>query len=389
MNNQAETVAHNISLQSAGKWLLNSGIQNNESDYNSHGGMHAWFDLDTKTFSFLYPEITGYAVNIFLFLYDLFPEEQYLFKAKKAAQWLLETYQENPWVPNRVSNNQKSDGYLNSHTFTFDNWIVVYGLARLYEVTGKEVYLNKALEIADFLICFLQKENGMFYPLFNAEKMEPEETNDKWSRQSGSFHAKAIFALLKLHQITQGGRFYESAERLTRAVLSLQEPDGRFITHDVSRSTLLHPHLYTLEGLACFGFIREDVKSIEAIQKGVEWILKYQNENGSCYCFFQEGKFRPYIRVDVLAQTLRMGSILVLNKKALHLQPHLAKLRDSLIRYQFQSGAQQGGFLYGQEENGISHNHVNSWVTMFATQALWLYDFYLKENRNYNFDYFV
>ena len=391
MSNQIESVAiQSTPTELVAKWLLNSQIQNSQPNPKFKGGMHAWFDQDTKSYSFLYSEITGYSINAFLFLYHLLNEKRFLNKAEEAAAWLINVaYQPKSGVQTKFPNSENKESYFESWTFTFDNWIVAYGLANLFEVSRKNKYLEVAVDIADFLLSKTQTEIGMFYPVYNIQAKKPETTYDKWSRQPGSFHAKALLALLKLNKITNEKRYHLAAEKLALAVLTIQQPNGRFITHDQSGSTLLHPHLYTLEGLAAFGFAKENFQIVESVQKGIEWVLKNQNSDGSIYCFFENGSFRPYIRADILAQTLRMGSILVSHGHFLRYKQSLNRLRNCLITYQVKSGPQTGGYLYGQEENGKVHNHVNSWVSMFAAQALAIHDSFLVDNRPYHFDFFV
>ncbi len=387
MTHQADSViVQNSPAHLATQWLLNSQIQNSGVNPKFKGGMHAWFDQEKRSYSFLYSEITGYSINAFLFFYDLLREERFLQKAVEAARWLIEVaYQPKTGVRTRVG---EDDGYFSTWTFTFDNWIVVYGLLNLYEIKNDPQYLQTALDIADFLLENVRLENGLFNPVYNIQTKKAEASYDKWSRQPGSFHAKSLFGLLKLFQITKEKRFEEAAIRLVDAVLPIQQFDGRFITHNGSQSTLLHPHLYTLEGLACFGFTYKDFRVIEAVQKGLEWILNQQNSDGSVYCYFESGSYRPCVRVDTLAQTLRIGSILSLYGSS-GFESSLDALRSCLVRYQINSGAQRGGFLYGQEENGQHHNHVNSWVSMFAAQALWLYDSFRPEKRTYLLSHFV
>ena len=65
------------------EWLVNSGIQ------AENGGYYAWFNSTEARYSFLYSEITGYAITSLLFLNKLFRDEHYLLSAKKAANWII------------------------------------------------------------------------------------------------------------------------------------------------------------------------------------------------------------------------------------------------------------------------------------------------------------
>ena len=95
-------------------------------------------------------------------------------------------------------------------------------------------------------------------------------------------------------------------------------------------------------------------------------------------------------RVDVLAQTLRIGSILNMYTNAM--QIHQAQLEHVALRLsgrQVRDGSEKGAFIYGQEETGAIHEHANAWVTMFAAQALWLYDASQRDQTKYEFEFFI
>lgn len=373
------------------EWLVNSGIQNLEANPQVNGGVHAWFNQETGKFSFLYSEITAYAVNAFLFLYQFTNDIRYLERAKSAANWLLRVaWRINGGVKTRLELDDESTPYFSHRTFTFDNWIVAYALCNLYKVTGETVYLEKGNELGKFLMAQTTREDGLFYPIFDVEAQKPESPNDKWSRQSGSFHVKALFALIDLSDLTKNSLYLDCASKLAKAVLALQKDDGRFITQENNQTTLLHPHLYTLEGLFYLGYKRNQPECFKAVEKGLQWIFDSHQDRDSICCFFQDGHFLPYVRVDTLAQTLRLGTILIgMGRSLPNLRRRLEHLRTQLLSYQIHSGPHRGGFLYGQEENGLIHRHVNAWVSMFAMQALLIYDVLNKQENTYKFDFFV
>ena len=173
--------------------------------------------------------------------------------------------------------------------------------------------------------------------------------------------------------------------------LDLQQSDGRFVTQATEASTHLHPHSYTLEGLLDYGRAYQDKKVLELVKKGIQWALNHQLKDGGIFCFYAGQQFLPYVRVDVLAQTLRLAAIFSQYDSPFRSenQKKLELLRQKLLTSQVISGAQEGGFFYGQEENGLIHYHVNAWVTMFASQALWLYDDLQSNAPAYTFDFFV
>lgn len=53
------------------------------------GGFYSWYDLKDKSYPYLYSEITGYGITTLLFLYNLTGDEIFLNKAQKAADWII------------------------------------------------------------------------------------------------------------------------------------------------------------------------------------------------------------------------------------------------------------------------------------------------------------
>jgi len=375
----------------ASDWLVHSGIQDTSGNPKLNGGVSAWYDLKTKSYTFLYPEITGYAVNFLLFFQLILKDLIYQERARLAADWLIRVREETyGLIPNRVYHEVLHQPYYNSWVFTFDQWMIISGFCSLFEFTRDQVYLKTAEELAKLLIEKTFKSDGSMHPVFNLKTGQGEAANNKWSRQSGSFHAKALLGLSQLHKLTKEKEYLFRASQLARYALLNQEENGRFITQMNEKSTHLHPHLYSLEGLLSFGILQDDEKLIQACEKGLEWILNAEREDGTIYSFFKGGRFAPYERSDVLAQTLRIGAVLL--ERSEHIQKFKSKLqalKRKLLSYQVKTGMHAGGFFYGQEQNGTIDYHLNAWVTMFAAQALWLFERPQQNGSNYAFRFFV
>lgn len=374
----------------AARWLIGSGIQYMGSDDQKKGGVNAWYDLNGKSYPFLYPEITGYAINAFLYFYHITRDPHYLQGARCASDWLLKVQDpKTGLIDTRYPHEAGGESYYESWIFSFDHWVIIHGLCNLYRVTHEPLYLEKAEIAARFLLDRTVREDGTFYAMLNTRTYRPQSLNDKWSRQSGSFHAKAIFGLYQLYEHTRVERYLASALRLAGVISCAQEFDGRFITQDCDGSTDLHPHLYTLEGLLYLGLVEEETELVRIVEKGLHWVLNAQAPDGSIYSIFRDGRFIPVERSDVLAQTLRLSAIMMQCTPSFSAErPKLDLLRAKLLLYQITSGDQIGGFLYGQEEDGTSRRHVNAWSTMFAAQGLWIYDHLVSGGKAYDFRFF-
>src|SRR3989344_5546864 len=299
-------------VEQAFEWLLNSGIQIRTTNPSTNGGVASWFDLDRASYPFIYAEITGYAVNVFLFQNKITNNPTYLSSAVLAGDWLLKNRcSKTGLVQTRYWLDKTKAPYYDQCFFTFDQWVIVYGLACLASASGEQRFQTGAVSIANFLIDQTIKKDGFFYPLYDLTQQKSVEFGDKWSRQPGSFHAKALMAFAKLTSLTGEHRYSEYAKRLLEKTLPVQKPDGRLGTQDNEGSTHLHPFLYTLEVLASYALSEKKKEVLAAVEQGVKWILDRQNDDGSIYCFYKDSQFQPFIRADVLSQTLRIASILM------------------------------------------------------------------------------
>ena len=95
------------------------------------------------------------------------------------------------------------------------------------------------------------------------------------------------------------------------------------------------------------------------------------------------------MRTDILAQALRVGAVLAQHGLLRDEEGRLEKLRARILAQQITGPFQQGGFFYGQEENGAIHPHINAWVTMFAGQALAVFDLFRAPGSAYTMSCFV
>jgi len=372
------------------EWLLHSGIQDHSGEPDFHGGINAWFDMRTGLYPFIYSEIVGYGVNAHLFRYTRTKDERYLEAAQEAGQWLIDSTDAGTGlVYTRINQPAFNQPYFNTSVFAFDQWVIIYGLACLGRIDKNAPYLDKALSLAEFLMARMINQDGSFEPMFNLGENRAESPGGKWSRQSGAFHGKALMGLTVLHDITGDDRYEDVAENLLNFTLGQQRPDGRFITQSDDESTHLHPNLYALEGLLSFALARRRDDVMDRVEQGLCWILDNLNDDGTVYCFYRDERFSPFVRADVLAQTLRVGSVLLQRKRLCGYETAIEKVHEALLQYRLQEGPQAGGFFYGQEENGKVHYHVNAWVTMFAAQALDLYQDFREGGEHYDMSYFV
>lgn len=345
----------------AADWILDSGIQSDE------GGFYAWYDLEKQSYSFLYSEITGYAITTLLFLHKTRNDERCLEKAIKAATWInsqascasgavrTRLYEDDDQADSQYS-------FCGDNVFSFDMGMVLYGMINLYKATGDETYLESSQRMADFLLGNMRKEDGSFYPICSAETLLKQESFDKWSNQSNSFHAKICLGLVDLYDITRESSYIDAVNRICDFALSRQEACGRFVTNQEDGTTHLHPHCYSAEGLLYAGGYMNSDKFINAAERATAWIYDNVTE-GKIDELYDPGPdcFNDFQRSDVLAQSLRLGAVFGADTGKME------GLRSYLLKHQYlgDHDGQTGGFFYCKKGKDL-----NSWCTMFGLQAL-------------------
>jgi rhamnogalacturonyl hydrolase YesR len=341
-------------------WITDSGIQNNL------GGFNSWFNLDTCEYPYVYSEITGYGITTLLYLYSLEEDIKLINKARLAADWIIKrALDESYGVLTRLYLQKDKEvdlyGFAQRNIFSFDTAMVLYALVNLSRVTEDKSYLDVGKKIADFLIEKMQKEDGSFAAIYNVTQDQILDSHEKWSSQSGSFHAKIALSFTDLYQETKDKKYKQVAMDVCQNALRSQDATGRFITNQRDQTTNIHPHCYSAEGLWYVGSRFQNEEFLDASRRATQWAYNHVSENGLNELYNPETKsFNDFQRCDVLAQVLRLGQIFGLeDKKEILTQ----KLLDH--RYIGNNQTQQGGLLFSKQGSD-----VNAWTTMFALQAL-------------------
>jgi|SRR3989344_3049852 len=368
-------MSKNIDL--AKNWLINSGIQNLEGEHK--GAFNSWFDINTKKYPYAYSEITGYGITTLLFMYQLNKENVFLERAKMAADWIMNkaTHKSGGILTRYFYEETEFMGsFENEEIFLFDCGMVLNGMVSLYDTTKDKKYLIFCKRLADFILN-KQKPDGGFYAVYNGKNNSLIDNGEKWSTQSGALHNKLAIGLLKLHQITKEEKYKESAINACENNKKFFKNDGRVVNFSKTGNSLFHPHCYAIEGLYAAGNYLNNKEYLELAKKATKYLFTIQKENGGIPQMFKDGKLVEFERSDILGQTLRAGILFSIEKIKLE------KLKNRLFEFQNLEGEQKGGFKYGFDDSGKKYDHLNSWCTMFALQAM-----ILLENK-VNFDGFL
>ncbi len=198
--------------------------------------------------------------------------------------------------------------------------------------------------------------------------------------------------MLRLYKETKNEKYRESAERICHWVMGRQLEDGRFVTNSKDNSTLLHPHCYALEGMLSAGLLLNDEELLNSAKRGIQWLLGSQLSNGGIPAEFDNTQFSTSERGDSLAQTIRL-TVVALHRGLIDRShfPKLTQMVKRLLDFQCPDGplSQKGGFRFLFDGQGLPVNHMNSWVTMFAIQAMEMYSDFCDDRLEDELEYFL
>lgn len=346
---------------SALDWLLHSGIQNIRSGHISYGGFNSWYDLGTRNYSFVYPEITGYALSTFDYQISLHgPEDRLLESSRLAANWLCQIQRDDGSFPYSLN--------LDKHNFvqlfyTFDAAICITGLARLYVLTKDSRWLGCARRALKFIL-----DNQNSDGSFNAVLDEKGQSivGDHWSSRSSCHHAKNAIAILEIFKITNEPYLVESARKICNWVMHLQLPNGRYMT-ELDGSTYSHPHCYACEGMIYAGYAMNDKAYVNSGLSGLKWLAERVRRDGTIFRHYSNDHGAEGQTTDTFAQLIRIIQISHSLTSDDYSNETDILTKSLLDRQESQRSKRElhGGFYYDE-----SRRHLNSWATMFALQSM-------------------
>ena len=355
-----------FNLDLAIDWISGSGIQ------ETNGGFYAWYDCEKERYSFLYPETTGYAIQLLVKLYRKTGDPQFLRKAIKAGNWLLNIQKSDGSFYCKYFIEPRSESYDRSF-YVFDAGIILSGLVDLFEITSNMKYLESSLKISN-MILKLQNRSGSFKAGYDPKGRVMN--NHHWSETEACHHLKILLPLLKMHKITGDDRYVHSARRLLEWGVSLQEDSGRFITFFGSNETYSHAHCYAVEGLLvssqfCDCLVKTPVS--ERIIFAAKWLSNMQNKDGSIWNWHNSNRERTKVS-DALSQMLRILILLKTGRlsgvKQDSFDSHIKKGFKFLQEMQCKNRDNHSfGGMYYEEKNGEKLQHVNTCATLFAIHA--------------------
>lgn len=386
-------VRNNISL--AIRWLTESGIRNKFADKKRFGGINNGYNWRKKEYNYVYHEITGYAISVFSSRFRITKDENYLKYAIQSADYLLglqcldEARPEYGAVAHSLS---LPDLTVSKEYYSFDNAVILQGLMDLCNVTKKDEYYYCSLKIGNWLLDKMQNNDGSFLACYDGKTKKYVRKSRGFSSDRGCLHIKNAIGLLKLGKASGESKYIESAKRLIKWGINLQNEDGAFRSNVFGRDICTHTHCYATEGLLYGYYVSgEDVYLTSSVKSG-DWLLSAQNDNGSLtkrkkhlrerfdnkyYRWFR--RFLEFEASDETAQAVRIWLILYHltgNKKYRYAAERGVEFLKTIQCQDPEDANMTGGFYYHRVKSIFGTRNTSvmyAWCTQFALHALQMY----------------
>ncbi len=323
--------------------------------YDKTGGIYSWQRDNEK--GYLYSEITGYGIKLYMYLYDIFKDPRYLQLAKQSTSYI------NSQINGSCGGMSRGGIY-----YVFDTAICLSGTLSYYDYVTSNKNMgnlsNKNMNDEPIDKNGIKKLLNFSY--YHLLKKTPIELNgssasgldlNHWSLSYGSHLLKCCIALSQSSNI-----FKSEKERLDNMIDELcidilyNFHDGHFCTNRNSKDVYTHSHCYATEGLIYLN----RPEYLDIIEESANWLAKVQNVNGGLYNRYFSDKRQEEV-ADITAQAIRIWTWTDKDKFDCNIR--------KAFRFLKSLQSPKGGIYYGPGSKDI-----NSWVTMFTMNAVMWYD---------------
>ena len=231
------------------------------------GAFHGYYDPRTKE---LHEPQTANLIAPWQLIaaFDRYQDGNLLDMAKRAANWIENNIVDNhpmSLVLGGVRDNVKPTQLWTKYTADY----VILNLT-LYDRTGEEVYLTRAVQSGKFL---LQAQNHDFAPKY-------DHWFELWMKKGWQSFGRIIVAMLALYDITQEDPWLEWAIKWAEYGLSLQAEDGCFylINDNYYNSDIAADEIRALVRVSQR---TERPEFLESAIRFADWHISHQRPNGS------------------------------------------------------------------------------------------------------------
>jgi len=290
-------------INDAIRWLRESRIYSGQI-----GGFYAFYNSRKREIApYIYSEVTGYGVKLFINLYHWTEDTDFLREAENMANFLLKIQHKNGAFPFAYyPNNDK----VSMRFFSFDTAVCISSLVDLYTENQNAKYLKGAMAAGEWLVSKAQNSDGSFKCMYDEGTRRFKNINE-WFGDKGSLHAKNAIGLLKLYIVTNEEKYKESAQRVCDwATRNVQKKSGAFQINPNHDWIFTHGHCYAVEGILYAYTILHYNRYFNAALKGGKWLMKARRSNGALLEKYGDSMIRKVFRTDATAQAMRLWIVL-------------------------------------------------------------------------------
>ena len=372
-------------------WLAHSDVRHADGDQIARGMVNQGYNWRQRSYPFIYSEITGYAVSTFVNAYRWLGDESYMAWACLAADSLMgiQRLAKGDAICGAIPHSLSLPDMEPQHKYhSFDAAMCLQGLLDLLAIQSVPGLQKSAQAIGDWLVKRMQRDDGSFLSMYDAEIDKWQHTGDDFFSDGGCLHTKHAIGLLKLGRITGDDCYIVAAKRVCDWVLALQDDDGAFRATKRLRYVVSHPHCYATEGLLFAHYVLGTDRYLEAARRAGKWLLTVQNRDGSINIAYKRRWWRMGRRVveqflprrvtDAAAQSIRIWLTLYYLDGDRRFLDACYKAEKFLCRMQCTSSPDRnsiGGFYFWP-----GHPIMFAWCTMFAIHALYALRHVNREN---------
>jgi len=396
--------------------LTSPPIYNNDSSSPAFGGFDGIHYL-TKLRSryekpFVYTEITGYSVLIYLKLWRWKRDQMFLELARRAGDWIVKAQylgSNKKAFGGFFDRYYKDAGEFYPYLYIYSGAVCCAALIKLYESTKGSKYLESAMKAGDWLTGVmwhpLSKDKGAFKEYYHLAK-------DRFSVRLYPYEAICTaLTLMLLDGLLKDERHRTTVEKALSWALTTQNDNGGFpMYYDLTKgkyNPILYTHFiaYTLYNLVGYPLLdlSERLNNVNYMEKAVkcaEWLIKNQDDDGGLFTFYYpSGRHTWHKQSPTVAQALCAWLKLYEKTRQEKYRKAAVKATQWLIKNQHKVTDKNhlaGGFywIYPNKEMGFAdkiwsvtdrftrklgfeHSHLQfldkipTWTTQFAIEALY------------------
>jgi hypothetical protein len=270
----SEDLTNQQALRSAVDYLCSFPVRNPD------GSVNRSYDLRSKSCSYVYHEITGYAISVFVNCYAWWHEERYNRLAQESVAYFQNLYSRRrskaAFPHGKLINNQDfSDTY-----YSFDNAMILQGLCMYFHLRPSKELTDIITGMSNWLVSEMQQNDGSFHAFID-RKGAFKHRGKLFFYDQGCLHAKHAISMIRAFKITRDEANVRACKKLCDWALSCQREDGLFWANTYKEHVYSHAHCYALEGLLfAYHFFKEE-SYLTAVEKGANALRKIQQRSGA------------------------------------------------------------------------------------------------------------